>query len=188
MKRTIILCYTLLTSLCVFSQIEIRGGVGSSTITNYRASNKTSFHFGVMYGFDIKSNFSVEPGLLYSKEGAHNAMFFYDLNISYIELPVLAKYTIEDTFLKGLSVKLGPYIACAISGTRDNESGSSDKQNIQFSGDNRIDLGTQLEASYKIKRINLYVNYKKGLRAFDHFYPDRSAKISNLRFGIGYTL
>lgn len=186
MKRIFSLYLFLLIPICLFSQIEIRAGLGSSTLTNYLANSRLSYHFGVMYGFNMDDNFSVEPGLLFSKEGAHNAQYFYNLSLSYIELPILAKYTMSKGFIKGLSLKAGPYIACGISGSRDNESGSSDKQNIKFNGDNRIDLGLQLEASYRIKRITMYCNYKKGLRGYDKYYEDRSAKISNIRFGVGY--
>lgn len=186
MKKILSLYLFLLIPICLFSQIEVRGGLGSSTLTNYLASSRLSYHFGVMYGFNIDDNFSVEPGLLFSKEGAHHAQYFYNLSLSYIELPVLAKYTISNGFIKGFSLKTGPYIAYGISGSRDNESGSSDKQNIKFDAENRIDLGMQFEVSYRIKKINIYTNYKKGLRGYDNYYEDRSAKISNLRFGVGY--
>lgn len=189
MKRILSLYLFLLIPIYLFSQIEVRAGLGSSTVTNYVADHKLSYHLGAMYEFNVVNNFSVQPGLVYSKEGAHNAMFFYNLSLSYIELPILAKYTLSKGIVKGLSFKVGPYVACGISGSRDNESGSSNKLDVKFNGDNRIDLGLQLEVSYIIyKKFSIYANYKKGLRAYDHYYEDRSAKISNIRFGIGYTL
>ncbi len=72
----------------------------------------TSFHFGALLELKLFENFSVQPELLYSSQGAKvNSDAFDDINFNYITVPVLAKfYLISDK----LSVEAGPQFSFLI--------------------------------------------------------------------------
>ena len=66
----------------------------------------TSFHFGALLELKVFENFSLQPELLYSSQGAKvNSEAVDDINFNYVTVPVLAKfYLISDR----LSVEAGP--------------------------------------------------------------------------------
>lgn len=72
----------------------------------------TSFHFGALLELKLFENFSVQPELLYSSQGAKvNSDAFDDINFNYVTVPVLAKfYLISDK----LSVEAGPQFSFLI--------------------------------------------------------------------------
>ena len=93
----------------------IKAGLNLATLTGdvpSDISSRTSFHAGAVVEFKVGKNFSVQPELLYSEQGAEyntieegmlvNAKFKF----SYINLPVLAKYYV----IEGLSIEAGPQI------------------------------------------------------------------------------
>lgn len=73
---------------------------------NIEGSNYTSFHFGALLEVKLFENFSIQPELLYSSQGAKvSEENVKDINFSYVTVPVLAKfYLITDK----LSLEAGP--------------------------------------------------------------------------------
>ena len=72
----------------------------------------TSFHFGALLELKVFENFSLQPELLYSSQGAKvNSEAVDDINFNYVTVPVLAKfYLISDR----LSVEAGPQFSFLI--------------------------------------------------------------------------
>ena len=72
----------------------------------------TSFHFGALLELKVFENFSLQPELLYSSQGAKvNDDNIKDINFNYVTVPVLAKfYLISDR----LSVEAGPQFSFLI--------------------------------------------------------------------------
>lgn len=66
----------------------------------------TSFHFGALLEVKVFENFSIQPELLYSSQGAKvSDENVKDINFNYVTVPVLAKfYLITDK----LSLEAGP--------------------------------------------------------------------------------
>jgi hypothetical protein len=72
----------------------------------------TSFHFGALLEVKVFENFSIQPELLYSSQGAKvSDENVKDINFNYVTVPVLAKfYLITDK----LSVEAGPQFSFLI--------------------------------------------------------------------------
>ncbi|MFT4169950.1 MAG: outer membrane beta-barrel protein [Dysgonomonas sp.] len=185
-KISLLVVIMLFASHKTFSQIEIRGGLGTSTITKCGAKNKLSFHIGTMYQIDLDNRFAIEPGLFFSMEGSGSSNIYHKCDINYLEVPVFAKFTIRENTLKNTSFKLGPYIAHAVYGSVEDSPGNNISGGDFFKIFNRTDFGLQAEISYKLGRVEIYVNYKNGLKKVNKYYQEKT-KISNLRLGLGYT-
>lgn len=69
----------------------------------------TSFHFGGLLEIKLLENFSVQPEVLYSSQGAKvDSDAIDDINFNYITVPVLAKfYLVSEKF----SIEAGPQFA-----------------------------------------------------------------------------
>ena len=67
-------------------------------------SSRTSFHAGVLLEVKVFENFSVQPELLYSSQGA-KVEGINDFNLDYISVPVMAKFYI---LTDRLSLEAGP--------------------------------------------------------------------------------
>ncbi|MFK7746865.1 MAG: porin family protein [Kordia sp.] len=63
-------------------------------------NGKTGFYIGGFVDISVSEKFSIQPELLYSIEGAEDA------GISFINIPVMAKYYVAS----GLSLQVGPQI------------------------------------------------------------------------------
>jgi hypothetical protein len=72
----------------------------------------TSFHFGALLEVKVFENFSIQPELLYSSQGAKvDSEAFDDINFNYITVPVLAKFYL----ISGkLSLEAGPQFSFLI--------------------------------------------------------------------------
>lgn len=184
-KISLLIVIILFASHKSYSQIEVRGGIGTSSIT--KADRKFSFHVGTMYQIDLSDRFAIEPGLLFSMEGSGFSDIYHKCNINYLEVPVFAKYTITENALKNTSFKLGPYISHAVYGSIDDGTENNISGKDFFKLFNGTDFGLQAEISYKLGRVNMYINYKNGLTKLDDKSYQDKRRISNLRFGLGYT-
>ncbi|RAR51033.1 porin family protein [Flavobacterium lacus] len=72
----------------------------------------TSFHFGALLEVKVFENFSIQPELLYSSQGAKvNEENVKDINFNYITVPVLAKFYLIS---EKLSVEAGPQFSFLI--------------------------------------------------------------------------
>ncbi len=73
---------------------------------NVDTSTYTSFHFGALLELNVFQNFSIQPELMYSSQGAKvNEEAFDKIEYNYVTVPVLAKfYLITDK----LSLEAGP--------------------------------------------------------------------------------
>lgn len=87
-----------------FSNLDGDDANGFSTYTN--------FHFGALVELNVLQNFSIQPELLYSSQGAKvDAAAIKDIKYDYITVPVLAKfYLITDK----LSLEAGPQFSFMI--------------------------------------------------------------------------
>jgi hypothetical protein len=87
-----------------FASLEGDGVEGLNTYT--------SFHFGALLEIKVFENFSIQPELLYSSQGAKvNEENVKDINFNYITVPVLAKFYLIS---EKLSVEAGPQFSFLI--------------------------------------------------------------------------
>ncbi len=83
----------------------VKAGVNLTNFTgDADGDGATGFYVGALVDLPVGDNFHVQPELLYSMEGADEA------SISYLRLPIMAKYYI----MEGLSLQAGPEVAFKI--------------------------------------------------------------------------
>jgi hypothetical protein len=96
-------------------------GLNLSTMTlktiGIRSDPKTliGIHYGGCYDIPLKSNFTLQPSLLFSAKGSNYKIDTVEFSISpiYIEVPVIAVYSFGSDAVK-VSLFAGPYFACGI--------------------------------------------------------------------------
>ena len=115
---------------------------------------RAGFHIGGLVEVPISEKFSIQPEILYSEKGSQ---FFSDeVNLSYIDLPVLAKYHI----IKGLSAELGPVASFLVNAERVQRGKETDVSESTKS----FDLGIGGGVSYRIPMgVFFSLRFTKGL-------------------------
>src|SRR5687768_1293315 len=121
MKR-LLFASLLLTSTAAFSQefqFGIKAGAnfsnftGANDVDDLENSTLVGFHAGAYFGFLLGENFSIQPEILFSTQGSKikYAGDERDYKVSYINLPVLAKYR----FKGGFYLEAGPQVGFKVS-------------------------------------------------------------------------
>ena len=166
---------------CFFSQqlqaqntrLGVRGGLNIANI--YDADIDPKSHIGFLGGFYLnyqltESSFAIEPELLFTRKGFKENVY----RISYIEVPVLARFNFTQVKEIHPYVELGPYIGVKVNADvptvvifdyADREQPNSSFQNSFTEGDiNTVDYGMALGGGFDFGRIELGLRYSAGLR------------------------
>jgi hypothetical protein len=130
MKKLFVLTLLLIGGFSAQSQLRIglKAGANFSDLEgNFDTSMRTGFHFGGVLEIKAGQNFSIQPEVLYSMQGAKvTAAGLKDIDYNYITVPVLAKYYIvTDVF----SIEAGPQFAFLVD---DNISNTFKTQSFDF--------------------------------------------------------
>lgn len=126
------------------TQFGIKGGLNLANLGgDAEGDSRTSFHIGGIAEIMISDQFSLQPELLYSAQGAvspDNDDVVTQLD--YLNLPIIAKYYV----VEGFSLEGGPQIGYAINRNVDNDGEDVDADDLY----NAIDISLGLGASYKL--------------------------------------
>lgn len=153
MKKIIsLISLFLLISVSSYAQEWYGGPIGSGNLTTLSGLNDTKFKFGGQIGgfvgYDFNSWFGLEARLLYSYEGT--AVEMQEANtvcgISYIKLPIFAKFTV----VKGLYLGVAPDMKYKIGESNWKNSAEFNNFNIGIEGiiGYQLDCGLRIEAGY----------------------------------------
>lgn len=99
----------------------VKAGVNFASITGDETddlSSLTGFHFGGFVNIPVSGNFSVQPEILYSAQGAkYEDSDDYDgkFKLNYLNIPVMAKIEVAD----GFTLEAGPQIGFLLSAKDD---------------------------------------------------------------------
>jgi hypothetical protein len=140
--KKIILAITLIAITTIGAQAQtsfgLKGGMTSSNLTvsgsgvSISMSSKIGFYAGAFAEIGVSENFAVQPEVLYALLGAQikNGGQTEKMNLSYVNIPVLAKYK-----MNGFSIFAGPQIGILVSAKdQDGNSGKEDFKSTDFSG------------------------------------------------------
>ncbi len=122
MKNSLILAITLVFFSLATQAQGVRFGVkAGANYANFTGTDAdgfdglTSYHVGAILELNVLQNFSVQPEVLYSSQGAKSDGFD-DVKLDYVTVPVLAKfYLITDK----LSLEAGPQFAFLVNDNLD---------------------------------------------------------------------
>ncbi|MEN2414852.1 porin family protein [Flavobacterium mesophilum] len=90
----------------------------------------TSFHVGALAEIKLTDKFAVQPELLYSGQGSDFGEGGFDstLKLSYLNLPIMAKYYVIDK----LSLEAGPQIGFLLSAKNEDEDVKDSFKSVDF--------------------------------------------------------
>jgi hypothetical protein len=184
MKKLLLSIIIIVSILSVHAQsvqFGVKGGVNLATFSGKDATGATTlvgFHGGGLVSLPISSDFSVQPEVLYSMQGAKDPSAGGQINLSYINVPVLAKYTI----FQGFSVEAGPQAGFLLSAKAEAGGFSADIKSQMQS----FDFSAVLGASYITSaNVGFDARYNLGITSVA---KDNSSKLYNsvIQLGVYY--
>lgn len=152
----------------------LKVGVNYANFTNsdIQTDAITSFHGGLVAEFPLLKNFSLQPELLYSTQGAELNDFGQQIKneLGYISIPVLAKFHLNDD----LSLELGPQASFLLSERNEVDAGDS----------NTFDFAVAGGLTYKFGK-HFFIQGRYGIGLTE---PKRDADVKNsvLQGSIGF--
>src|SRR6478752_6938197 len=115
MKKLFLFVLTVTLSTFLFAQGDtkfgLKGGLNIATTTNSSGGsrdNKVGFHLGGLAHIHITPQFALQPEVVYSSQGAKYTISNgeHQLNLNYINIPVLLQYM----FGNGFRLQTGPQL------------------------------------------------------------------------------
>lgn len=156
----------------------------------YRMDSKSHFvgKLGVGVEVPVTQNFSVMPSLElafkgakydgYSDEKAEDEADKTNIDLTYLQIPVMAAYRFSLSDRLNMTLKAGPYFAYALSGKLkgDGESNNIFKNEVWKEGNeeyeskgNRFDAGLIAGVDFEYHRFVVGIEYEYGLTNFYEF-------------------
>jgi hypothetical protein len=147
-------------------------------------SSRTSIHFGVTAGIAVSDNFTVQPELVYSSQGAtidYGGGEDGDIKLNYLNLPVLGQFQVAD----GFSIEVGPQFGFLMSAKADDGDEEEDIKDFVKG----LDLSAGVGVNYAMASgLNFGARYNLGLSNVND--GDSSDEIKNqntvIQLSIGY--
>ena len=186
---SIVLFFASTTAFAQNFELGIKGGVNISNFTGGNFADATAkslvgFHAGAFVSFFLGNNFAIQPEILFSTQGAklESSTDKTDLKVSYINVPVLAKYRWDN----GFYIEAGPQIGFR---AKDLSSGSGTVEEHA----NKTDLSLAAGLGFHSKMgLGIGARYAAGLSKVGDFNAsagiDPNFKNSVLQLSLFYTL
>ncbi|PTM09937.1 MAG: PorT family protein [Bacteroidetes bacterium] len=187
MKKLILLVAIALIGFNVTAQgvdFGVKAGanfanIGGDETDDY--GSRTSFHFGVTAGIAVSDNFSVQPELVYSSQGA---TFDFegidgDVQLNYLNLPIMAQFQVAD----GFSVEVGPQFGFLMSANLKVDDEEEDIKD-ELKG---LDLAAGIGVNYAMASgLNFGARYNLGLSNVNDGDDDIKNQNNVIQVSIGY--
>ncbi|MCU0350817.1 MAG: PorT family protein [Flavobacterium sp.] len=173
MKKLIFTIVLSMSGIGAFAQdidFGVKAGVNFANFSGKNNSSETTtgFYLGGFAEIDISEKFQVQPELLYSSEGASFKVGDNDPTVSFLRLPIMAKYMIYEN----LDLVAGPQLGVML-----------DDKNFDF---NTFDLGLGTGLAYELDNgLGFDLRYNFG---FMNLSKDEGVTLNqnNLMFGLNY--
>jgi hypothetical protein len=151
---------------------------------------RTAFHAGANVEFAVAEDFYLQPGVLFSMKGAktNGSEFPFDLNISYIEIPVNFIYK-PDLGTGRMLLGFGPYLAIGLDANYKIGGTTVDFEFGDELGElKRIDAGANLLVGYELaNNFSFQLNAQLGLVNIGNRPPgDNNSKFNHTGFGLSF--
>jgi len=154
-----------------------------------RGDTRLGITLGLMLDNSVAENIAFQTGVNFVSKGYKDKEDDYSetISLSYLEVPLNFMYRQSEQ--KGFFVGAGPSLAVGINGRWKND---EEKGDIKFGGDDgdytRMDVGANVIAGYLFDKIQVAVNYNRGLTNILPEGNDFDVKFRNHYFGfrIGY--
>ncbi|CCZ07238.1 porin family protein [Culturomica massiliensis] len=167
---------------------------------DFDQKTKVGFHIGAFLDWGLTENFYIQPGLYYANKGVkfenkEDDSYKTKVNLSYLELPILASYRFSLSDNIKWHVNAGPYLAYGIGGKFKYEGEEGDEKEDAFgtgedeAGLKRFDFGLSFGTGVSFNAIYVGVKYDLGLTniADKDSWDDTKIKNRNFAVSVGYT-
>lgn len=181
--------------------------------------SRAGFHVGAVMDWNVAGDFYIQPGIYFTTRGAKNEYSDSDvdysykytekLNMSYLQIPVLASYRFPVSDAVKIDINVGPYVAIGLGGKvkveeTETYNGDTDTYSEKYDifgkskedearGDfKRFDAGLRFGAGVNIHKFYVGVSYDLGLtnlaHSGDEYRWDKKDKFRNGSFqvSVGY--
>lgn len=149
----------------------------SNNNTSYTYDPRVGFYGGFYFTIPSNRNFSIQPEIVYSLEGAELDPIDANLNLHYINIPIMFQYN-----AKSLVVEAGPQIGVLISASALGNELTNDYE--------KVNVALGLGLGYKLRDgFGLSGRYNLGLTDIsDDNRSNQSLKSNVFQLGITYAL
>ncbi|MDV3885347.1 opacity protein [Elizabethkingia anophelis] len=167
----------------------IKAGGNLSDLTNLdREKSKIGFYAGVFMNAPISSEFSIQPEVVYSQQGAKFKDFgnVTDLkkNLGYINVPVMVQYSATPDFY----LEAGPEFGFLVDAQDKGKVNGVSYKSSGTDGYNTFNFGMGLGAGYRFTpNISINARYTAGFTNIVKNNGGDSVKNNNFQLGLGYT-
>ncbi|MCT4171393.1 PorT family protein [Elizabethkingia anophelis] len=167
----------------------IKAGGNLSDLTNLdREKSKIGFYAGVFMNAPISSEFSIQPEVVYSQQGAKFKDFgnVTDLkkNLGYINVPVMVQYNATPDFY----LEAGPEFGFLVDAQDKGKVNGVSYKSSGTDGYNTFNFGMGLGAGYRFtSNISINARYTAGFTNIVKNNGGDSVKNNNFQLGLGYT-
>lgn len=180
----------------------VKGGVNFASITGDdtdELKSKTGFHLGLVAELSLSENFSIQPEVLYSAQGAKaegsdtwegmTETWDYTYNLDYINIPVLAKYYVTPS----LNIHAGPQMSLLINSQAEGEytyDGVTESESMDLEDVKSLDFALAAGVGYQLN-MGVFFNarYNVGLSNIwdiEEENDDYSQKNSVFQLSVGF--
>ncbi len=209
MKILLTLCASLFAFTTLYAKVPfgVKIGVNGANMLNLpegaNNTTKMSFYAGVFTTIDMGDKFSLQPELIYSRQGARidpNQLFPDEseglisqgelnrqIRLNYINIPIAFSYNVWGD----LSISLVPQLGINLNGT-DRTIYNDRSVKTSLNGIKRCDLSLGVGVEYMIwSRLDVTVRYNLGLTNIIKSKSDfnqHNIKNGVLQLGLGFTI
>ncbi len=184
MKKIIALFICAASFGVASAQVSFGGKAGLNLSTfggedNDGAKMKPGFHVGAFANVPVSGSFSIQPEVVFSKQGAkfEEDGMDYKSNLSYINVPVLAKYTTAS----GFYALTGPQIGFLMAAKAKADGESEDMKDFF----KKTDFSWALGVGYNFgNNIGVVARYNLGL---SNIWDGEEGKLKNSVIQVGLT-
>ncbi len=122
--------------------IGFKGGVNVYMLHNNNGvnyDNKTGFHAGMLAHIHVNRHFAIQPELVYSEQGAGSVQngIPNNLQLGYVNIPVLFQYIIEDRF----RLEAGPQLGFMVKANQPVDGLIKDRRDLYHTADLSVGMG-----------------------------------------------
>ncbi|MBP2832717.1 PorT family protein [Aquimarina sp. U1-2] len=146
MKKLVIIAIAIVGITCTSSaqgvHLGFKGGLNFADVTgDIDADGRTGYHLGAVVDLNLSDKFGISPEVIYSAQGTD------DLDVDYLNVPILAKIKLTEYF----DIHAGPQFGFVVND--DFEIG--DPESFDFSG--AVGVGAQFSSFFAQLRYNIGV-------------------------------
>jgi hypothetical protein len=186
-KMAIILALLLATS--AFAQgisFGVKGGVNYTSLSGDDVPDglgwKLGFGGGVVAALNVMDMFVIQPEVLYTMKGGEDPDEEYSFDLTYVEVPVLLKYSVPMEGMISPNFFVGPSLGILMSAEFAEEDVKDDLKTMDFG----VVVGAGVDFDMGTGKVTLDGRYTLGLMSIDDSGEEQDWKNGAISVMLGY--